>query len=189
MHHHPTGAGGNSFEFLDKDVFFSTIPFEKSGTYLDLGCGFGHYAMAIAEKVSPEGKVYAFDLFDEALDFLTAESRKRNLENIEIKKVNAGQGLPLGDKRVTIALMTTVFHDFHHDGISAPVLNELNRSLIDKGLLAIVEFEKIEEEHGPPKHVRMTPEELRNIIAPFGFRQIKSVSCGPRLYLSLFQKK
>jgi ubiquinone/menaquinone biosynthesis C-methylase UbiE len=92
------------------------------------------------------------------------------------------------DKIVDACLMATVLHDFVEDQISKEVLHEVVRVLKPDGLLAIVEFKKIEGPPGPPVHIRLSPEEVSGMLAPYGFTKERLVEVGPFNYLMLFRK-
>src|SRR3989304_2833300 len=49
----------------------------------DLGCGPGYYTLALAERVGPEGKVYAVDSDEKAIRALEEKANKRGYHNIE----------------------------------------------------------------------------------------------------------
>ena len=84
--------------------------------------------------------------------------------------------------------MATVLHDFVEDKISQEVLHEVVRVLKPEGRLAIVEFKKIDGPPGPPAHIRLAPEAVGDMLAPFGFTEERLVDVGPYNYLLLFRK-
>src|SRR4030042_4012873 len=65
-------------------------PYVKGGqTAADLGCGPGFYALALAELVGPEGKVYAVDSDERAVRELERKAARRGLRNIETRAQSA----------------------------------------------------------------------------------------------------
>jgi hypothetical protein len=56
------------------------------------------------------------------------------------------------------------------------------------GILAIMEFMKIDGPPGPPRHIRLSPEQVEDMLTPFGFMQERIVDVGPYNYLMLFKK-
>jgi ubiquinone/menaquinone biosynthesis C-methylase UbiE len=67
-------------------------PFIKKGQIVaDLGCGWGHYAFALAELVGPEGKVYAIDLGKNAIQRIQKKIKKGDRRNIEAFNASAAE--------------------------------------------------------------------------------------------------
>jgi ubiquinone/menaquinone biosynthesis C-methylase UbiE len=82
--------------------------------------------------------------------------------------------------------MATVLHDLIEDGTHHGTLNEIVRVLKPAGQLAVVEFKKMPGPPGPPEKVRLSPEELHDVLAPLGFECRDTVDLGTVTYLSLF---
>ncbi len=62
--------------------------FTSGQTILDLGSGPGFLSMDLAEIVGPSGRVIALDRSSDFLNYLDAEARKKNLQNISTHCVN-----------------------------------------------------------------------------------------------------
>jgi ubiquinone/menaquinone biosynthesis C-methylase UbiE len=88
---------------------------------------------------------------------------------------------------VDAVLMATVLHDLAQVGTAKGALGETVRVLRPEGRLHVVEFVKVDGPPGPPRSVRISPEELVEVVGPFGFREERSVETGPSTYLSTFQ--
>jgi ubiquinone/menaquinone biosynthesis C-methylase UbiE len=74
-------------------------------TILDLGCGTGRYAGALADHFG--AAVVAVDPSQKML----AEARSKNARNVTYLR-GAGESLPLGDASVDMVFMSMVFHHF-----------------------------------------------------------------------------
>ena len=101
-------------------------------------------------------------------------------------KVDISQPLPLGDASVDLCLMATVLHDLVESGKRRGALKEAQRVLKPGGALAIVEFDKVAGPPGPPLRIRLNPEEVATLAAPYGFRKSRMARVGPYNYLLLF---
>ena len=190
-HHksNPTGAGKSSFGLIDTAKFFQTLDLQKGITFLDLACGRGNYSMAAAEIIGPNGRVFALDLWEEGILSLRNEAAKKRIQNITSFVGDAGQNIPLENNSVDVCLMATVLHDFVDDTIQGEVMQEIARVVKSNGILAIVEFYKKEGPPGPPKPVRLSPQEVDKIASEYGFKQIQLTEIGPDNYLQIFIKK
>jgi ubiquinone/menaquinone biosynthesis C-methylase UbiE len=187
-HKKPTAAGKSSFDLIDAAVFYREIDLKKGITFLDVACGRGAYCLKASEIVGSAGTVYAVDLWPEGIEQLKASALKENALNIEAFVSDAGRQIPVDDQVVDVCLMATVLHDFVEDQISKEVLHEIVRVLKPDGLLAIVEFKKIDGPPGPPVHIRLSPVEVGEMLAPYGFSEERLVDVGPYNYLMLFKK-
>ena len=187
-HKKPTAAGKSSFDLIDAAAFYREIDLQKGITFLDLACGRGAYSLKASEIVSSGGTVYAVDLWPEGIEQLKASALEENALNIKAFVSDAGRHIPVGDQVVDVCLMATVLHDFVEDQISKEVLHEIVRVLKTDGMLAIVEFKKMDGPPGPPVHIRLSPEEVGDMLAPYGFTKVRLTEVGPFNYLILFKK-
>jgi len=187
-HLKPTAAGKSSFDLIDVEAFYGELDLKKGITFLDLACGRGAYSLKASEIVGSAGTVYAVDLWQEGIEQLKASALEENALNIEAFVSDAGRHIPVDDQVVDVCLMATVLHDFVEDQISKEVLHEVVRVLKPDGLLAIVEFKKIDGPPGPPVHIRLSSEAVGDMLAPYGFTEERLVEIGPYNYLMLFGK-
>jgi ubiquinone/menaquinone biosynthesis C-methylase UbiE len=79
-------------------------------------------------------------------------------------------------------------HDFVEDRIDRGVLNDIVRVVKPAGILAVMEFKKIDGPPGPPKHIRLSPEDVADRLGPYGFKKERTADVGPCNYLTLLRK-
>jgi ubiquinone/menaquinone biosynthesis C-methylase UbiE len=187
-HLRPTAAGKSSFDLIDSAAFYRELDLKSGITFLDLACGRGAYCLKASEIVGSAGTIYAVDLWQEGIEQLKASAIEANALNIKAFVSDAGRDIPVDDQVVDVCLMATVLHDFVEDQISKEVLQEVVRVLKPGGMLAIVEFKKIDGPPGPPVHIRLSPEEVGDMLGPYGFAEERRVEIGPYNYLMLFNK-
>jgi len=184
----PTAAGKSSFDLIDIDKFFKELNLQKGISFLDVACGRGAYCLAASEIVGEKGRVYGVDLWEEGIELLKAAVDEKSAGNIDALVSDAGKQIPVDDHSIDVCLMATVLHDFVEDKIDQEVLHEIVRVVKPNGILAIMEFMKIDGPPGPPRHIRLSPEQVDDMLAPFGFMQERIVDVGPYNYLMLFKK-
>jgi ubiquinone/menaquinone biosynthesis C-methylase UbiE len=187
-HKKPTGAGKSSFDLIDIEVFFREIDLKTGSTFLDLACGRGAYCLKASAIIGATGTVFAVDLWQEGIEELKACAIEENALNIKAFVSDAGRRIPIDDQVVDTCLTATVLHDFVEDHISETVMQEVVRVLKTNGLLAVMEFKKIDGPPGPPQHIRLSAEEVAAIVIPYGFIKERLVDLGPYNYLMLFRK-
>jgi ubiquinone/menaquinone biosynthesis C-methylase UbiE len=189
MAHKPIAAGKSSFDLIDFATLLSALDLGGEVVFLDVACGIGNYAIEIARQLRKTGTVHAFDLWEEGITKLRLKAGSLGLENLESTVCDVSQNIPLGDHTVDICLMATVLHDLVEDGTHHGALKEIVRVLKPAGQLAVVEFKKMPGPPGPPEKVRLSQEELLQILEPLGFQCRETVDLGTVTYLSVFHLK
>ncbi|MGD2185397.1 MAG: class I SAM-dependent methyltransferase [Desulfobacterales bacterium] len=185
----PTGAGKSSFGLIDTAKFFHELDLEKKITFMDVACGRGNYSLAVSKIIGRNGRVYAVDLWAEGIVSLRNEAAAKGIQNIVSFVSDASQGIPIENNSVDVCLMATVLHDFVGDKVERQVMKEIVRTVKPNGVLAIVEFYKKEGPPGPPKPVRLSPQDVDKIVSRYGFKQNRLTEIGPDNYLQIFIKK
>ena len=185
----PTGAGKSSFGLIDTAKFFSELDLQKGFTFLDVACGWGAYSLAASDIVGKDGQVYAVDLWEEGILSLRKEAVSKGIQNIATFVSDAAQNIPVENDCVDVCLMATVLHDLVADKVEQQVMKEILRVMKSEATLAIVEFYKKEGPPGPPKPVRLSPEEVDQIVLAYGFKQERFTEVGTDHYLQIFTKK
>ncbi len=184
----PTGAGKSSFGLIDSAKFFRELDLNKGATFLDVACGRGAYSLAASDIIGKDGQVYAVDLWEEGILSLRNQAAK-GIQNITTFVSDVAQSIPIENDCVDVCLMATVLHDFVGDKVGRQVMKEIVRVMKSEGTLAIVEFKKKDGPPGPPKPIRLSPEEVVKIVSAFGFQQNRYTEVGPDNYLQIFIKK
>ena len=185
----PTGAGKSSFELIDSAKFFRELKLKKGITFLDVACGWGRYALAVSEIIGRNGLVYAVDLWEEGVSSLKKEAVLKDIQNITSFVSDASQSIPVENQSVDVCLMATVLHDFVGDQVDRGVMQEIVRVMKPEAMLSIVEFKKIDGPPGPPKPIRLSPQEVDKIVSAYGFKQERFTEVGTHNYLQIFIKK
>ena len=164
----PTGAGKNSFVLIDTAKFFQELDLNEGTTFLDVACGWGSYSLAVTDIVGKDGQVYAVDFWEEGISSLRKEADAKGIQNLATFVSDVAQNIPVEDGCVDVCLMATVLHDLVADKIEQQVMKEILRVMKSEATLVIVEFYKKEGPPGPPKPVRLSPEEVDQMVSAYG---------------------
>ncbi len=184
--HEHHDAGKCSFELIDSETLFDELRLKKGSNFLDAGCGNGQFTVAASEIIGDEGCLWAIDLWEEGISLLQEEASSRKINNIKAMVGNISKQLPIEKESVDVCLMSTVLHGLVQKKIADGTFREIARALKPEGTLAVIEFKKVDGSPGPPFHIRLQPEEIERIAAPFGFRKKRVVDIGPYNYLITF---
>ena len=185
----PHGAGKSSFALVNPELVFGEFRLGGGITFLDLCCGRGEYAIAASKIIGDEGCVYAVDLWEQGITSLQEEVVACGINNLKPMVADVGNMISIKDNCVDMCFMATVFHDLVLAGTADGALAEMVRVLKKNGLLAIIEFEKVDGPPGPPLSSRLAPEEIEEKVTSYGFEIIKVTTAGAYNYLMIFQLK
>jgi len=89
------------------------IGIRRGQTVLDFGCGCGTYTIPAAKIVGEQGRVYAVDKDNEALDELMRRAKSADLKNIEGMDTSGELTIDLADESVDVVLLFDVFHSYY----------------------------------------------------------------------------
>lgn len=101
----------------------------------EVGAGGGRYAVKMAERVGPTGKIFANDIAQNAIDYLISRCGAEHLDNVEvILGTETDPKFPPGQ-------LDLVYLTFTYRHLSKPleVLKNIRPALKANGLLAIIE--------------------------------------------------
>jgi ubiquinone/menaquinone biosynthesis C-methylase UbiE len=183
----PIAAGKSSFDLIQPDLLFRSLRLQAETILLDAACGAGNYSLAAAEYIGTGGAILAVDLWAEGIEQLQKTAAAKGLKQIKTMAADLGRRIPLADGEVDICLLATVLHDLKEVNSHEGALREISRVLRPEGQLAVIEFRKIEGPPGPPLRIRLSPEEVEQLLAPHRFRKIDQLDLGPYIYLAIYQ--
>jgi len=89
------------------------IGIRRGHTVLDFGCGSGTYTIPVGKIVDEQGRVYALDKDNEALDELMQKAESAGLKNIKRMETSGELEIDLADESVDVVLLFDVFHSFY----------------------------------------------------------------------------
>ena len=173
--------------FLDPEKIIDHIDIRPGMRVADFGCGHGYYAIPIAKRVGDSGKVYAFDVQQTAVDALRTHAQAQRLGTIEVRRVNLEKpgATGLADGAVHLVLIANILfqaEDRHS------LLEEAIRILARDGSIALIEWGKEGGPLGPPVHLRVSQEEIKNMMEENGFHKEREFNAGEWHYGIIFKK-
>ena len=162
----------------------------KSGDHIaDFGSGKGYFTIPFARLVGRDGKVYAIDIQDSALDEVRSRAAFEHLLNIEYVRADLDHdgGSHLRDKFIDLVLMANVLFQTENRDM---LLREAWRVLRQGGRLAMIEWDTASDSAlGPPHGLRVKKEAVRGYAVQAGFEYDREFAAGPYHYGLLFLKK
>lgn len=159
------------------------IGVEPGMTVAEVGAGRGRYAVRMAERVGKNGRVYANDIDEDALEYLRERCDRDGIDNIEtiLGEVDDPR-LPAGKCDVVYLINT-----YHHLDEPVELLSNVVPALSEDGVLVIIEHDpdKFPEggEHYTPQN-RLIDEAYRA-----GFALVRIETFLPRDNINIFRPR
>jgi SAM-dependent methyltransferase len=166
------------------DAALDAIGIAKGTTVADIGAGAGYMTWRMAERVGPQGKVYANDIQPQMIELLRKNMLQRKLTNYETV-LGSVDDPKLPDGALDLVLLVDVYHEFSEP---QKMLRHIRQSLKPDGRLVLLEY-RGEDPNVPirPEH-KMTVAQVKTELEPEGFRLDKTLEPLPRQHLLIFKK-
>lgn len=146
------------------DEVLNVLEIEKGQTVADIGAGSGYLTVKLSERVGATGTVYAVDIQQEMLDYMSKRLNDKGLKNVILLLGNMDDPkLPPGS--LDIAIFLSTYHE-----IAKPVdfIRKTKQALKPHGRIAILEFCD-ESPIGPPIKFRLPEDIVINELLQAGF--------------------
>jgi ubiquinone/menaquinone biosynthesis C-methylase UbiE len=182
--HH--GRGPSSYWMHEPEEVFAQLALKPGDRVLDLGSGPGDYSLKAAELVGPGGMVFSLDKWEASLRELGQKAAEQGLGQLKPMLADITRELPIKDHSIDLCLISTVLHIFPPPKFELDMFKEIKRVLKPKGRLAVIECKKEDQPWGPPKHMRISPEEMVQGLEPHGYVKCAYKDLG-KTYLIQFE--
>lgn len=137
----------------------------------DIGAGTGLFTRMFADKVGPQGKVYAVELAPKFVEHLRDDARRRGQENVEaVQCTETSAELPPAS--VDLVFVCDTYHHFEYP---RHTLASIHAALRPGGELVIVDFARIPgvSREWILGHVRAGQEVVTQEIVAAGFTKVR----------------
>lgn len=171
-------------ELLPPKQTLVNLHLHKGDIMADIGCGIGYFSFSASKIVGNSGKIFAMDIQPEMLHDVEAKINENNISNIEIVLTDEND-LKLEDNKVNFAFISNVLHEVEEKD---SFLNEVKRIISHHGKIAIVEWQKINSNFGPPIEDRLDRMDLIKMLDTLEFSTIETIDLGEDFYGIVAQK-
>ena len=150
----------------------------------DLGAGGGWFTMRLANRVGPNGTIYAQDVQPQMIDAITRRIKRAGLTNV--KTVLGTDSNPSLPAPVDAVLIVDAYHEFKQPVV---MLGNVARALKPNGRIGIVEFKKDGLGPGPPMEERVEPERVIRDAEAAGLRLVSRENFLRYQYMLIFARR
>jgi ubiquinone/menaquinone biosynthesis C-methylase UbiE len=149
----------------------------------DLGAAPGWFAVRLAARVGPNGRVFAEDITPDMIEVIRRRIQNERLQNVtSILGTPTDPRLPSG---IDAALIVDVYPEIDDPGA---FLRNVAAALKPQGRIGIVDFNPGGGGPGPAPDERVTPEAVVSAAAAAGLKLIANEPAGPFQFLLIFTK-
>jgi ubiquinone/menaquinone biosynthesis C-methylase UbiE len=143
--------------FFNVDLILSELHIDSDiKDLVEIGCGYGTFTIPSAKKIN--GKLYAFDIEKEMLDYIRQRLTHEQIDNVVLEERDIlvqSTGLPANSVDYVM-----LFNILHHESPN-DFLNEAFRILKSEGKLGILHWRSdISTPRGPDLSIRPTPDQI-----------------------------
>jgi ubiquinone/menaquinone biosynthesis C-methylase UbiE len=153
----------------------------EGSTVADIGAGGGWFTMRLAERVGPNGLVYAEDIQTQMIEAINRRVARARLTNV--RTVPGTPSDPRLPGPIDAALIVDAYHEMEQPRI---VLRNIAASLKPGGRIGIVEFKKDGWGPGPPMDERVGPERVIADAEAAGLRLVSRETFLRYQYMLVF---
>jgi len=151
------------------ELAIANLPIKKNSVVADIGAGSGYYTFRIAEKV-PEGKIYAVEIQQEALDYIQEKAAKLNFDQV-VPLMGSEKSPNLPANEVDLIIMVDVYHELE---FPQEMLQSIRESLKPDGKLLLIEYRGEDPEVAIKPLHKMTVDQVEKELTANGFELVKN---------------
>lgn len=145
------------------------LPVTQNSVVADIGAGSGFYTFRIAPKV-PEGKIYAVEIQDDAIQYLTERSKELGFDQvIPVKGDEKTPNLP--QNSIDLAIMVDVYHELE---FPVEMLAAIRESLTADGKLLLIEYRGEDPAVAIRPLHKMTVKQVEKELTANGFKLVEN---------------
>jgi len=182
----------NTFERPGREVFdrryaiVEATGVEPGDAVADIGAGTGLFTRLFAERVGPEGKVYAVDISKTFIRNIMQSAGEHGYSNIE-GIVNTDRNVSLPEASIDLAFLVDTYHHFEYP---RSMMSSIHAALKPGGILVIIDFRR-DSQHSSRwvmGHVRAGRDTVVEEMNDAGFRLIDDKPLLRTNYYLVFRK-
>ena len=156
----------------------------EGSTVADLGAGGGWFTIRLANRVGPNGKVYAEDVQPQMI-----EAIRRRVERAQLKNVVPILGTESNPKIPGLVDAVLIVDSFYEMRQPVVMLRHVADALKPTGRLGIVEFTKKGLGPGPPMEERVDPDRVIRDAEAAGLKLLSTETFLRYEYMLVFARK
>jgi predicted methyltransferase len=169
------------------ELIMDAIGVAEGSKVAELGAAGGWFTLQLAERVGPNGRVYAEDIQRAMLDGISRRMQSENISYVTtVLGTPSDPHLPPG---LDAALISDAFHEMdvpEDPTLVVTLLRNVGQSLKPQGRLGILDWTPGDGGPGPEAKHRVDPQRVIKAATAAGLQLIKREDFPPFVYLLVF---
>jgi precorrin-6B methylase 2 len=167
----------------NSNLAIDKMELSPSSVVADVGAGTGYYTFKISHRV-PQGKVYAVEIQDQMIQYLSERKQELGSANVEVIKGDV-KSPHLPDSSIDLALMVDVYHELEYP---KEMMQNISKALKTNGKLLLLEY-RAEDTTIPIKPLhKMSVSQVNKEMVANGFKLTYDGEFLPIQHFLLYQK-
>lgn len=170
---------------MNPEKILKQLNLRKDMEVADFGSGHGYFSIPLAKIVS-DGRVYALDVIEEALDSIKSRAKLEGISNITVirRNLELPEGSKLDDESVDLVVLANILYQSQK---KEEILEEAKRVLKKGERLVIIEWIK-GSSLAPKKGWLISKEEARHLAEDQGLNFEMELQMDGQHYGLVFKK-
>ena len=165
--------------FISPVNVLTEIGLKPGMTVVDYASGAGHWTMAAAQIVAPNGSVLAIEDDINMLSMLQSKAETRHLTNMAVEEVELEKGTSKLAKPSDLVIVSNILHLIKDKG----AFTEKTSALVGaKGKLLFIDWVSTKTMFGPPTELRVSEELALSLFEKAGLTLSCTVDAGADHY-------
>lgn len=177
--------GPDRDEWQRPEKIMDALGIGEGSVVADLGAGSGWFTIRLAQRVGPNGLVWAEDIQPQMLEAIDRRKGRYGLKNIQTK-LGTADDPRLPKNALDAALIVDAYHEMERPVV---LLRNLAGSLKPDGRVAIINAKKDGGGPGPPMEERVDPERVIRDAEAAGLRLLSRDTFLRYQYMLQFGKR
>ncbi len=172
---------------MNPDKIVSGFGIQEGMMIADFGSGAGYFTILLAQRVGADGKVFALDIQESALDNVRVKAKAAGLENVETIRSNLevlGSSGLVESSQDMVLLANILFQSEQ----KAEIIKESVRVLKNGGSLVVIDWKRAAGGFGPPDNLRTDEIAMRSLVLGEGLVFENDIDAGQFHYGLKFKK-
>ena len=172
--------------FLHPEEIVRQLNIKKWMKIADFGCGSGFFSISLARRLGHDGRVYAFDILETALESARSRAKIQGLFNIETLRCNLEKpkSTTLKNDSVDLTLLANILFQ---SSKKADIIKEGARILKPGGELVIIDWQP-NQPVGPTKEFVVPLEKIKQLAESQDLRFKRSLIADKYHWGLVFEK-
>jgi SAM-dependent methyltransferase len=168
----------------EPDKALDVLQLTRGSSVADVGAGSGYFTVRMAERVGPDGRVYAVDIQPEMLRLLGERLKRGRITNVT-PVLGAIDDPKLPEATLDLILMVDVYHEFSEP---QKMLRRMRAALKPGGRLVLLEYRKEDPTVPIRFEHKMSVAEAKMEVEAEGFTLAKVDEALPRQHILIFTR-